>query len=69
MQYLSVPFGVLYQNKEKQKTEKFKTKQAKIFDEKRLKRKSLWAWISQYKEAKATRTEAENEERVESEVN
>lgn len=39
---------------------KFKLKQAQIFDEKRLKRKSIWSWIGQYKENKNKRIEAEN---------
>ena len=48
---------------------KFKMKQAIRFDEKRLKRKSMWGWISTYKTSKEERTKEENEERIEKEVN
>ena len=66
---LSRPFSILYQNMEEEKMKKFKMKQAIRFDEKRLKRKSMWGWIGTYKATKEERTKQENEERIEKEVN
>ena len=53
---LSRPFSILYQNMEEEKMKKFKMKQAIRFDEKRLKRKSMWGWIGTYKATKEERT-------------
>ena len=63
--YLSRPFSVLYQNKEHQKVKKFKEQQARIFDEKRLKRKSIWGWVNLYKQHKQETHKANTDERVE----
>lgn len=56
---------MLYQNKEHQKVKKFKEQQARIFDEKRLKRKSIWGWVNLYKQHKQETHKANTEERVE----
>ena len=43
---------------------KFKEKQAKVFDEKRLKRKSIWGWTNLYKDHKAETEKTNTEERI-----
>ena len=66
--HLSRPFSILYQNMQEEKMEKFKNRQAEIFDQKRLKKKGLLGWLSVYKEIKNEKQKEEAEQRIENEV-
>lgn len=66
--HLSRPFSILYQNMQEEKMEKFKNRQAEIFDQKRLKKKGLLGWLSVYKEIKSEKQKEEAEQRIENEV-
>lgn len=66
--YLSRPFALLYENKEKEKMIKFKLREAAKHDDRRLKIRSLNGWRNIFREAKQEREQEINNNKVEMEV-
>lgn len=68
-QFLSRPFALLYQNKERERTLKFKMTQAAAHDNRRLKIKTVNGWRNIWRESKKEQEEESSNRRIEMEVN
>lgn len=63
--YLSRPFALLYENKEREKMLKFKMAEAAKFDNRRIKIKAVNGWRNIYREAKREKEQQTNNNKVE----